>query len=145
MFRTAAIASWLLAAGAGTGCPAGYESQVALVQSARLILRVTVKSVTDAPKPENPGRDFSRSEDGNPGAGARAKVEVVETVRGSCSVKEFDLTGGPYSSCAPGLQYLRFEAGQTFFLLLDRPLPDDTEEVVVTWRCRVFRGSRDRY
>jgi hypothetical protein len=52
-----------------------------------------------------------------------------------------NLIGGPYSTCAPGPHYIHFKQGETYYLLLDRMLPDDTQTVVLTWRCRIFKNT----
>jgi len=134
------LGSLLLLIGPCFSCPAGYESQASLASSARLILGVKVQSVADAEKPD----PFTeKAEAGKPENGTQALVEVTETVRGHCDLKQFTLVGGPYQTCAPGLNYIKFEPGESLYLLLDRPLAKDTTQVIITWRCRVFKGTRE--
>jgi hypothetical protein len=123
-------------------CPSGYESQAALVKAARLIVGVEVESVTDVAQLKGEEGNAEPLFDRNDENHGRAEVKVTECLRGTCDVKRFTLTGGPYATCAPGANYLSFEPRQKLFLLLDRPLPADVRNVVITWRCRVFDGER---
>jgi hypothetical protein len=81
------ITVWFFMHCAAFSCPAGYESQVALARSARLIIGVKVETVTDAPAIiSNDGRMPPRDGE-DPGKSACAVVEITETVRGTCSLK----------------------------------------------------------
>ena len=138
------LAGWLFLQGMVLGCPSGYESQAALAKAARLIIGVKVESVTDSPAPKGEERGvFERSDDEDFHNNAQAKVKVTEILRGTCQIREFTLLGGPYATCAPFASYVPFKPGDGLFLLLDRPLPEDTKTVVITWRCRVFFGTKE--
>jgi len=125
-------------------CPAGYESQAALAKAARLIIGVKVESVTDISTPTDKEVGLSeRADEEDRHNHAQAKVKVTEIIRGTCPIKEFTLRGGPYETCAPFDRYVPFDQGASLFLLLDRPLPEGTKTVVITWRCRVFEGTKE--
>lgn len=118
------------------GCTAHYESLESLAKKARLILEVEPVEVSDV-TPDG-SRRSNRPEGGGNG---QAVVKVIRVVKGSCNLKTFTLIGGPYESCAPFACYIPFEKGRRIFLILDRDLPDITQQVIITGSARVFPGD----
>jgi len=117
----------IVAAERADACTRPYESVERVLVRAHHILELEILSVADVSEEK--------------GKSGRARVRVRQRIRGDLPLEEFTLLGGPFDTCAFGEHFQSFVAGERLFLLLDGPVPEGTNTILVALHPRVFRGT----
>jgi hypothetical protein len=126
------VAAFLALAPPAAACMRPYESPERVIARATVIVEIEILSTTRLEL----DRDLL-----GPMDRARARAMALRAFRGALPIRELDLIGGPVDSCALGGACIGFERGERFWLLLEDPIPPDTEAIHVFRDPRIYRGS----